>query len=377
VLGNTDLIRPLGLAGIRCAAPARPDSPKARSRFLDIRLDWADNWGPPEPMLDVLGSFADTQPEPPILFFQHDGDLLFVSRNRRALERRFRFAIAGRELVEDLVDKTRFQELALRLGLPVPETQMLAARASGGAPEPPFGYPMVLKPVTRRDATWKPIAGNAKALLVESRRELADLWPRLVAGAVDVMAQELVPGGEERIESHHLYVDEAGEVAAEFTGRKIRTRPARFGQTTACEITDEGDVRELGRHCAAALGLRGVAKIDFKRAPSGELRLLEVNPRFNLWHLPGAVAGVNIPATVHADLAGLPRPVAGPVRSGVRWSLPWHDLAAAREHGVPVRRWIAWQARCETRHVVALDDPLPFVRFAVRYARRRLRRSRP
>ena len=47
----------------------------------------------------------------------------------------------------------------------------------------------------------------------------------------------------------------------------------------------------------AALGLRGVAKLDFKRTAAGELVLLEVNPRFNLWHLPGAVAGVNLPAS--------------------------------------------------------------------------------
>ena len=56
------------------------------------------------------------------------------------------------------------------------------------------------------------------------------------------------------------------------------------------------------------LALTGVAKLDFKRDPQGNLRLLEINPRFNLWHHAGAIAGVNIPALVYADLAGLPRP---------------------------------------------------------------------
>src|SRR5215470_19812901 len=40
--------------------------------------------------------------------------------------------------------------------------------------------------------------------------------------------------------------------------------------------------------------LTGVAKPDFKRAPDGRLLLLEINPRFNLWHHLGAVAGVNL-----------------------------------------------------------------------------------
>ena len=105
-----------------------------------------------------------------------------------------------------------------------------------------------------------------------------------------------------------------------------------------------------------------MAKLDFKRAPSGRLYLLEVNARFNLWHLPGAVAGVNLPALVYADLAGLPRPPVGPIRPGVTWSVPWFDLMAARDEGVSLPRWLAWQARCDTRHVMSLDDPMPFVR---------------
>ncbi|HKP90666.1 MAG TPA: hypothetical protein VJT75_11930 [Thermoleophilaceae bacterium] len=373
VLGDTDLVRPLGLAGVRCAVVTRRDSPKAYSRYVDARIEWADNWGDVEHLLANLLAFAAGAAAPPALFFQYDGDLLFVSRNRDALAERFRFTIADAELIEQLVDKTLFRELAAELGLPVPATTVLSPGAQNGPPELPFAFPVILKPVTRRDATWRPVAGKAKALIVDSPHDFAAVWPQLARAAVGIVAQEHVAGGEERIESYHAYVDERGDVAGEFTGRKIRTLPARFGHTTACEVTDEGDVRELGRHCMKVLGLGGVAKLDFKRAPSGELKLLEVNPRFNLWHLPGAVAGVNLPALVYADLAGLPRPPARLTRPGVRWSLPWNDLRAARQQGVGLTRWLAWQARCETRHVVAANDPMPFLRgFAWRRLRRRI-----
>jgi hypothetical protein len=49
------------------------------------------------------------------------------------------------------------------------------------------------------------------------------------------------------------------------------------------------------------------------------------------------------------------------VRAGASYSVPWHDLRAARANGTPLLRWAAWQARCETRHNLALDDPMPFV----------------
>ena len=362
VLGNTNLIRALGLAGIRSASVTRPGRPMAHSRFVASRVEWADNWGDPDGLLANLQSFGAQLPERPPLFYQHDGDLAFVSRNRAALERHFRFVIGEPECVEQLLDKTLFSALAERLSLPVPRTTVLRPEPGTDPPELPLDYPVIIKPLTRRDTIWKLLGGESKALRLNSWRELRELWPILATGGFQFVAQELVPGDEDHLESYHVYVDERGEVAGEFTGRKVRTLPREFGQTTALTITDESDVREAGRHCMATLGLRGVAKIDYKRAPSGELLLLEVNPRFSLWLLPGAVAGVNLPALVYADLMDLPRPPASRARAGVRWTVPWLDLRAARERSMSLARWAAWQLACETRHVVALDDPMPFLR---------------
>ncbi|WP_040637959.1 ATP-grasp domain-containing protein [Microvirga lotononidis] len=118
----------------------------------------------------------------------------------------------------------------------------------------------------------------------------------MAAVVLDLMVQEAIPGPESRIESYHVYVDQTNATAAEFTGRKIRTFPLSCGHSTALETTDCADVRALGRDIVQKIGLRGVAKLDFKREPNGELHLLEINPRFSLWHHLGAIAGVNMPA---------------------------------------------------------------------------------
>ena len=102
------------------------------------------------------------------------------------------------------------------------------------------------------------------------------------------------------------------------------------------------------------IGLTGVAKLDFKRDPQGKLRLLEINPRFNLWHHPGAVAGVNIPALVYADLTGSPRPAATRVKAGVRWCRPWKDFPAARAAGVPLTTWVRLDTRLRSEIDVVL-----------------------
>src|SRR5213592_1848596 len=160
-------------------------------------------------------------------------------------------------------------------------------------------------------------------------------------------------------------------VAGEFTRRKIRTYPADYGHSTALTITDSrreaADVAALGRDLSTRMGLRGVAKFDFKRAPDGHLHLLEVNPRFNLWHHLGAVAGVNLPALVHADLTGAHATRRAPTRAraGAHWCRPWVDWRAARATGLALWRWAPWALACDAKSVVAWDDPLPLLGAAV------------
>jgi D-aspartate ligase len=359
VLGDMDLVAPLGRAGIRSAVVAGGGEPARFSRFTRWTIDQLDHWSEQEALAERLLGWAGSQPSPPVLFYQTDGDLLLVSRQRARLAEVFRFVIPDPDLVEDLVDKARFQQLAERLGLPVPRARRLLASDSS-EPAMELAFPLVVKPLTRQGLAR--IERHAKAIRVDSATAMRRLWPRLAAAGVDVLAQELVPGPESGIESYHAYVDGSGAVAGEFTGVKTRTYPPQFGHTTALRITDAADVRDHGRVVVGLLGLRGVLKVDYKRDPSGQLRLLEVNPRFSLWHHPGAAAGVNLPALVYADLTGERRPSVGPARPGVSWCHPWEDRWAADAAGLSAVRWLAWAVRCDTRSAGAWDDPMPFIR---------------
>ena len=377
VLGDADLLRALGLAGIPCAVAAQPGDPARYSRFARVVLDWADAWDRPEALLESLERFGAAQSTRPVLFYEEDRELLVVSRNRERLRRHYRFVVPAPDLVEDLVDKGRFQALAQRLDLPVPPARVLDPCAD---PAPlDLRFPLVLKPLVRRGDQWTPIAGGAKALRIDSPVTLTSLWPRLAAAGITVLLQQLIAGPETSIESYHVYVDESGATVGEFTGRKIRTWPTSHGDSTALVTTDAPDVTALGRDLVRRLDLRGVAKFDFKRALDGRLYLLEVNPRFTLWHHLGARAGVNVPALVYADLVGLPRAGMRPApqaRAGVRWCKPWDDVRAARAAGISFWRWLPWALGCEAMRVVAWDDPMPFVRGVLWRVMSRVFRSR-
>jgi predicted ATP-grasp superfamily ATP-dependent carboligase len=359
-----DLVRPLGLAGIPCAVVSRPGDPHLYSRFTRAALYWEESWEDAEGLVELLLRFAGRQSEPPVLFYADYPQLLLLSRYRERLAPSLRFVIADAGLVEDLVDKARFQTLAERLQLPVPATRRLHPAIGSTPARVDLRFPVIIKPLTRRKP-WDAIAGTGKAVHIESQDALRKLWPRLVEMGMDLVVQELIPGPESCIESYHVYVDQQGAIVGEFTGRKIRTYPTSYGQSTALVITSSDDVTALGRELVQKLSLRGVAKFDFKRAPDGRLQLLEINPRFNLWHHLGAVAGVNLPALVYADLVGLPRPAVSRPRAGVRWCRLRDDVHAARACGMPFTAWLLWALRCEAKSTVAWDDPMPLLRGAL------------
>jgi predicted ATP-grasp superfamily ATP-dependent carboligase len=346
------------------------------SRFCSAAVSWRHPTREPELLLESLLDFASAAGAPPVVFYQGDGDALFLSRNRERLRPHVRFVIPDAPLVESLVDKHRFQALARELALPVPPSATFTP-AVAPTRDLEISFPALVKPVARQLATWQPLAGHAKAVQVESFEALLALWERAAELGTAVLVQRLIPGDETRVESYHVYVDADGRIAAEFTGRKVRTYPVRFGQSTALEITDEEDVRRLGAELVRRMELRGVAKLDFKRDPDGTLWLLEVNPRFSLWHHLAAAAGLNVPALAYADLTGTPRPQARAV-AGFRWSRPLEDLKSVRASGGPVSAWLRWTLTAHARSGVSADDPMLMAGWAVRRVQRLVgRRMRP
>ncbi|MDQ3681127.1 MAG: ATP-grasp domain-containing protein [Actinomycetota bacterium] len=356
VLGDRDLVAPLHRAGVAVTVVSPP---AASVRFSRYASGWLLDPRPDEDALCIaLLEEGRKILGPAALFYEEDADALFISRRRADLATELRFVIPSADLVERLIDKAAFQQFATDLGLPVPAGRQLDLCA--GPPDlSGISFPVVVKPLWRERA-WEDIS-PAKALLVDGPERLRELLAGLAPAHESVLVQSSIRGPETAIESYHVYVDAEGEVAAQFTGRKLRTYPQHMGHSTALVSTDSADVAALGRAVVQAIQLRGVAKLDFKRDAEGRLWLLEINPRFNLWHHLGAAAGVNIPAVVWADLVGEARPPSKPARPGVSWCHVKRDWRAAREQRIGLARWLRWVATCDTRVGLNPADPLPLV----------------
>lgn len=370
VLGSQaiEVVRALRMGGVPCLLVSGRGDPARLSRHTRNVFEW--EWSLPmrhhdQALAERLVRFGLAQPRPPVLICTSDQPMIFVSRQREVLARAFRIAQPDAALVEALADKAQFAVLAEEHRLPVPPTCILPI--GGDVPRDEVdrvGFPMIVKP-TVRDQTWTDAVGsNTKAVHVADEPALLELWPRLQTLSGPAVAQRLIAGPETSIVSHHVYVDGDGMIVGEFTGRKIRTIPAEYGHTSALTVTDHPEVSELGRSVVERLGLRGVAKLDFKEAPDGSLHLLEINARFTLWAHPAAHAGVNLPALVHADLTHGQRPAAVAAHTPVDWVHP-KDIIAARRSGMSATAWARWAGNGPVRAVWRWDDPLPFAGMAV------------
>src|SRR3954467_11441345 len=239
VMGEIDLVRALRLGDIPTVVVAGRRSPSRYARGPVAVLEPPDVKRAPEAAVDRLLGYAAGQAEPPVVFYDNDPALMLVSRARDRLRERLRFLMPAAELVEDLVDKGRFQALAEQLGLPVPRAVRMTShdvRLDHG-----LRYPRIVKPLTRHDGPWESLEAG-KAVPIADARALTGIGERLQGTDLQLLVQESVPGAEDRIESYHVYVDERGAVAGEFTGRKVRTAPTAYGYSTAVTITDSPPV---------------------------------------------------------------------------------------------------------------------------------------
>src|SRR5215207_5816355 len=100
-------------------------------------------------LVAALLRFGGAQSEPPMLYPQTDAALLLASHHREELATAFRVVLADEVLVDELVDKDRFQALAERCGLPVPPAHRLLAHEHEPTPDPEVGFPLIVKPVVR------------------------------------------------------------------------------------------------------------------------------------------------------------------------------------------------------------------------------------
>ena len=333
----------------------------------------AETGGPA--LIDALERLARTLPEPAVLYPCTDDAVLALSRGRERVQARYRLVLPDADVVETLVDKVRFLELAGRIGLPIPPSFVIRDRAGAEAAAAGLAYPAVVKPPYKSPA-WQE-ATRAKAFKVRDGAELLEIHERFAPVAPVLIAQEWIDGAESELYSCNCYYGRNGRPLAAFVARKLRQWPPETGTSSLGEEVRNDEVLRATLQLFDAVGYRGLGYVEVKRdARSG--RQLVIEPNVGRPTGRSAIAeagGVELLYTMYCDATGRALPEARVQRYvGARWIYWRHDAQAAftawRRGQLSLRDWArSWRGR-KAEAVFSWSDPMPFAADLARAAAR-------
>jgi predicted ATP-grasp superfamily ATP-dependent carboligase/peptidoglycan/xylan/chitin deacetylase (PgdA/CDA1 family) len=369
------VIRSLGRAGVEVlAVHTNGLDPALQSRFCAPVIPPCDPAVDENKYVEFLMGLSSPGASAPALIPTGDAEVAAVSRYRSRLEKRFRFVMAEHDVIESLIDKRLFSELAAGHGLPTPQTYEAADETRLEALSREIVYPCVIKPMRSRAwgnaAFQRRFGGDAggwiKRVIAPTRAELLCIYPELAAFDKNLVLQEYIEGGDDALYDFYSYLDENSEPLGCFMIRKRRTLPIDGNGIGTCveSVWDEA-LAMTSLRFLKAIRFRGNSAVCFKRCGrTGRFYVIEVNARLALHHALAAHCGVDLSYMAYRDAIGERPPRATPARRKVLWLSFWDDLAAFRRYrergDLTLRTWVG-SLRGEKAHCfLAWDDLRPF-----------------
>jgi D-aspartate ligase len=302
-----------------------------------------------------------------------DGEVEVLQAHREELSPFYHITLPDAELTTLYADKSALGEYARERGVHAP--RML----TGLSPDElhdrlgEIRLPCIVKP-PMRNALWDRRFAGRKALDCATSSELLESFRTAYTTHPNLIVQETIPGGDDRLVFSHIFVGADGRELALWTGHKVRQLPIHFG-TSACARTRWSDeVADLTRRLLTDTGFVGYASVEFKVDERDALpKVIEITAGRTWYpHGLGVAAGVNIPLIWYRDALGLPPSPPAVQRDGVVWIDEVRDVYAAADY---VRAgeltWSQWLRSLHGSRAYAhcaWDDPVPGLRVGVRLA---------
>ncbi len=294
-----------------------------------------------------------------------DATVRLISQNRYRLAEWYHTALPDDELLQTLMDKVLFHRYATTHGLAVPETHILKSRFDAEEAAEQLSFPCALKPAFRSPA-WSANT-TIKAFKVASPEELLDTYDTVSDWAELLLAQQWIPGGEDRLFSVNAYFDRGGAPLASFVARKIRQWPPSTGQSSLGVECRNDDVLDMALSMFGDAAYRGLAYLEVKQdANTGAYYIVEPNIGRPTGRSAIAEAGgVELLLTMYCDTVGAALPDQRTQTYGdVKWIHLRRDLQSAvywwRKGDLGPGDWYRSVKGPKAFAMWSLKDPIPF-----------------
>lgn len=237
-----------------------------------------------EVFVRTLLDFAKTQAKKTLVLAPcGDNYTKMLVRNQDALREAYQFNIMTPELFEVLSTKDRFYSTCERYGLEFPKTCEVTKDTAADF-EPPFAYPVVVKP-SNSVAYWNcSYPGKKKVFVVRDADEMRTILTGVYSSSYDdtMIVQDFVPGDDTRMRVMNCYSNRNGRVAMMTLGDVVLEEhtPEGIGSYGAIMTGYDPEINERIKGFLEEIGYIGFSNFDLKfDVRDGSYKLFEINPR--------------------------------------------------------------------------------------------------
>jgi len=257
-----------------------------------------------EKFTDFLRDFKEKNNlEKPVLFPTNDHYVYLLSKNRKELENDFYVGIPDWKITKKCYNKVFTYKFAREAGIPIPESYFIRDGISLEELDKEMEYPFIIKPGVMIDFLRKT---GEKAFKVNNFEELEKKYDEATSAVDpnDLIVQEIIPGGPERLISYGSLFW-SGEEIAGLVKKSIRQLPMDFGVSTCLKNIEHEEMREKSKRILRYLDYQGMSEVEFKKDPRDEkLKFFEINPRPWKWHSLLLANRRNLPYLYYQRLKG-------------------------------------------------------------------------
>ncbi|GFZ27693.1 carboxylate--amine ligase [Lactobacillus corticis] len=224
--------------------------------------------------------------EPVILIACGDGYAELLAKHKDELSEVFVVPYIDYDLLEKLISKEGFYEIAEQYGLPYPKTKIvtMADYQAENYLSLPFPYPVELKP--EDPVAWLKcqFEGRKKAFTIHDEAELADIVGKIYTHGYteDLILQDFIPGDDSNMRVLNAYVDKNHQVKMMCLGHPLLEDPTpqSIGNYMAIMPEYNQELYYTVQNFLEKLNYVGMANFDIKYdVRDGQYKFFEINLR--------------------------------------------------------------------------------------------------
>ena len=253
--------------------------------------------------------------EKPILIIPSSATHEAIMRYDEDIKLYFDYMLVSREQLERANNTQMLSEVAKAVGVPFPQTTYLNEKEDIEALSQRITYPVVVKYQYAEKLNLKP---HERYKIIHDKIHFQEVYKAMHAIQPQPLVQSYVSGYGYAVS---VVFDDYHQPVEIFCHKRIREYPISGGPSTLCESVWDDRMVNYAVQLLTALNWKGFAMVEFKGTLDGDLRLMEINPRFWGSMMLSLQSGCDLPFAYYKATLGLATPNRGIVYFKERYQL--------------------------------------------------------